>query len=104
AVDANNYTIYRSTSPGTEGTTPYLSGIPTNNFEDTNVVNGTRYYYQVTASNNSGENTQRSPEANAQPLVSPAPPPSPIRITEGIGTIQLDWDAVPFADSYDVWR
>ena len=60
------YAIYRGTSSGGEGTTVYASaGATATSFNDTSVVNGTRYYYQVAAINAIGQT--RSNEANATP-------------------------------------
>ena len=60
------YAIYRGTSSGGEGTTVYASaGATATSFNDTSVVNGTRYYYQVAALNAIGQT--RSNEANATP-------------------------------------
>ena len=48
---ATSYNIYRSTSSGGEGSTPYKTGVTTTSFTDTNLTNGTTYYYQVGAVN-----------------------------------------------------
>jgi subtilisin family serine protease len=60
------YAIYRSTTPGGEGNTVFVSvGATTTSYADTAVLNGTRYYYQVAAINAIGRT--RSNEASAQP-------------------------------------
>ena len=43
-----------------------MTNVTTNSYTDTNLVNGTRYYYQVTAVNTSGE-SPKSNEASAIP-------------------------------------
>ncbi len=83
------YYIYRSTSAGNEGGTPLYkvpqataqpNGASTATYTDTSAVNGTTYYYQVTAvtisavsgsdpTATSGPQSARSNEANAMPLV-----------------------------------
>jgi lectin family protein/PA14 domain-containing protein len=102
-VDATSYTVMRGTSAGTETPYPPGTGITTNSFVDTGVTNGTDYFYTIVATNGSGDSLP-SPEVTARPLVLPAPAPAPITVTEGIGTISLSWDAVPFADTYNVYR
>src|SRR5262249_4936251 len=61
-----SYNIYRSTSSGGEGSTPYRTRIAMNSFTDTGLSNGTRYYYQVTAVNSVGQSS-RSNETSATP-------------------------------------
>jgi hypothetical protein len=63
---ATSYNIYRSTTSGGEGTTPYKTGITSTSFTDMGLTNGTKYYYQVTAVNNIGEST-KSTEVSATP-------------------------------------
>src|SRR5207245_5759325 len=48
---AQSYNLYRGTTPGGEGTTPFVTGITTTIYMDTAVTNGTTYYYIVTAVN-----------------------------------------------------
>ena len=57
---AVTYNIYRSTTSGSEGSTPYRTGITTTSFTDTGLTNGTTYYYQVTAVNLAGESPKSS--------------------------------------------
>ena len=52
---AVSYDVYRSTTSGTEGNTPYQTGITTTSFTDTGLTNGTVYYYQITAVNTVGQ-------------------------------------------------
>src|SRR5476651_1790886 len=40
---ASSYNLYRSTTPGGEGSTPYMTGFNPGN-QDTSVTNGTKYY------------------------------------------------------------
>ena len=46
---ATSYNLYRSTTAGSEGPTPYKSGIGQPMFTDTGLTNGTTYYYKVSA-------------------------------------------------------
>jgi fibronectin type 3 domain-containing protein len=62
------YNIYRSTSPGGEGTTAIQAGVTTTSYTDSTVTNGTTYYYKVAAVNAAGTSPQ-SNEASATPSV-----------------------------------
>jgi hypothetical protein len=62
------YNIYRSTSPGGEGTTAIQTGVTTTSYTDSTVTNGTTYYYKVAAVNAGGTSPQ-SNEASATPSV-----------------------------------
>lgn len=74
AVTSNN--VYRATTAGGEGTTPYASISPAaTTYTDTAVTGGATYYYQVTALNCAGESAH-STEVTAvvpNPLVPNAP-------------------------------
>ncbi|MBI1745235.1 MAG: hypothetical protein HYR55_01445 [Acidobacteria bacterium] len=62
---ATSYSLYRATTSG--GEVSYQTGLTTTDFRDTGVVNGTTYYYVVTALNAGGESAP-SPEASATPV------------------------------------
>jgi hypothetical protein len=64
---ASSYNIYRSTSSGGEGSTPYRTGVSGTSFTDTGLSNGARYYYQVTAVNSTAESAKSS-EVSAIPV------------------------------------
>lgn len=66
------YNVYRATTPGGEGTTPYASDFSGTNFMDTNVTNGVTYYYKVAAVNFTGTSAL-SPETSAVPGPWPVP-------------------------------
>src|SRR4029077_2337968 len=59
------YNVYRSTTPGGEGTTVFAAAT-SSSFTDTTAVNGTTYYYKVAAVNAVGVSPQ-SGEASATP-------------------------------------
>jgi hypothetical protein len=65
SAGAASYSIYRGTAPGGEGATA-IGTTASNNFTDTGLANGTRYYYTVTASNTAGTSAS-SNEASATP-------------------------------------
>ncbi len=72
---ATSYNVYRSTSSGGEGTTPYYSGLTSTGYTDTTVTDGTKYYYKIAAVNSSGTSGQSS-EVSATPTSSGSLPPN----------------------------
>ena len=51
---ATSYNLYRATTSGGEGDTPYKAGLATTSYADTEVTEGTTYYYTVASVNASG--------------------------------------------------
>jgi fibronectin type 3 domain-containing protein len=107
----SSYNIYRSTSPGGEGSTPLRTGVTTTSFTDTGVTNGTTYYYTVAAVNSAGTSPQSS-EASATPAAVAATAPTAPRsltATAGNGSVSLSW-SVPSSNGgspitgYNVYR
>lgn len=77
-ITGNN--LYRSTTSGTEGTTPYQSfPTPTVTFTDVAVTSGNTYFYKVTAVNSAGESAQSSEVSAAIP--NPIAPNAPTGLT-----------------------
>jgi fibronectin type 3 domain-containing protein len=70
---AATYNLYRSTTPGGEGTTPYLTGLTGTGYSDTAVTAGTPYYYTLTTVNSGGQSSQ-STEASATPTAAASAP------------------------------
>ena len=98
---ASSYNVYRSTTSGG----PYTliaGGVTGTSYTDTGVVNGTTYYYVVTAVNGFGEGGYSS-EASATPCAFSAAPTGLIA-TGGNGQIALSWTASSGATSYIVKR
>ncbi|HEX5399463.1 MAG TPA: chitobiase/beta-hexosaminidase C-terminal domain-containing protein, partial [Verrucomicrobiae bacterium] len=69
---ATGYNVKRSPSSG--GTYTTLASIASTTYTDTNVINGTTYYYVVSAFNAGGESTN-SAEVSATPPLPPVPDP-----------------------------
>jgi hypothetical protein len=61
-----HFNLYRRLATQTYST-PYVSGLTVTDYLDTNVVNGTSYYYTVTAFYNEYGESQKAPEAMAKP-------------------------------------
>jgi aryl-phospho-beta-D-glucosidase BglC (GH1 family) len=66
STGASSYNLYRSTSPGGQGASPYRTGITASSFTDTGLTNGTTYFYRLSAVNALGESV-RSAEVSARP-------------------------------------
>jgi fibronectin type 3 domain-containing protein len=103
-----NYKIYRGSSSGSES---FLSDIGTNlSYADAGVQKGTRYYYEVTATNSVGEGP-KSNEVNATVPSSPAVPSAPQHLAALAGNqlVSLSWSTPASQGSsaitgYNVYR
>ncbi|MCJ7464748.1 MAG: fibronectin type III domain-containing protein [Thermoplasmata archaeon] len=97
--------IYRGTAPGEE-TLLYEGFGGKGRYWDSNVANGTTYFYQVSLVNAVGEGA-RSEEAYATPYGPPASPRN-LACTPGNGQITLSWEAPAGLDSnitcYEIYR
>ena len=99
SANAVSYNVYRSTTPGGEGPTPFLTGIIGATVTDTNLTNGATYYYQVTAVNSAGE-SPKSSEVSATPFLA-----APVLSVATVGgQIQLSWTAPVGATTYTLSR
>jgi fibronectin type 3 domain-containing protein len=84
------YRIYRGTSSGAE--TLLITTAAVTTYTDTAVVNGTSYFYQVTAVNDLGESV-RSTEASARPAAAPGAPTNPSAKPDKTRGVDLSWSA-----------
>jgi hypothetical protein len=71
SAGATSYNVKRSTSTGTETT---IANTASTSYTDTNVLNGTTYYYVISALNGGGEGTN-SLEVSYTPPIPPPPAP-----------------------------
>ena len=103
-ASVTGYAVYRSL-------TPDVTVTPDNHaqgyFSDTTTfidmaINGTTYYYVVTALNDYGDSVA-SNEVSATPQ-GPPPFPQDLIATAGDSQVVLSWDASPGAISYNVYR
>ncbi|MFO8050733.1 MAG: fibronectin type III domain-containing protein [Thermoplasmatota archaeon] len=80
------YKVYRGDMPGRMGVIQTLNGTC---FNDTSLVNGQKYYYQVSAGNDLGE----SGKSNRVAGIPAAVPGSPrdLHAVSGDGTVTLNW-------------
>jgi fibronectin type 3 domain-containing protein len=102
SAGATSYHVKRSTTSGAE---TQISAPTTNNFTDTGLTNGTKYFYVVSAVNAGGESANSS-EVSATPTVpaTPPPPPTGLQATAGNAQVALTWNASTGATSYHVKR
>jgi Fibronectin type 3 domain-containing protein len=99
---ATGYNVKRASVSGG----PYTSianGITTTTYTNTNLTNGTTYYYVVSAISTSGE-SDNSAEVSATPQASSTGSSTNLLATAGSSQISLSWDAVTGATSYNVKR
>ena len=89
-TNATSYNLYRSTTAGTEGGTPYRTGLTGTSYSDTSLSAGTNYYYKLSAVTADGESAH-SDEAAAVNAV-PAAPTS-LMAVPGNGSAALSWTA-----------
>ena len=104
ATTATSYKIYRSTTQGSQGT--LIGSSPTTSYTDGTVVNGTTYYYEVTAVNPAGEgpaSTQSAPATPAVPVTLPAAPTA-VNVTAANAQVTVTWTAATGATSYNIYR
>ena len=90
--DINEYKLYRGTISG--GPYTEIDADVVSQFDDSNVVNGNRYYYVVTAVDNANQESGYSNQATAIPTDG-IPPAAPQNLAAYIfdgGGVFLDWD------------
>jgi fibronectin type 3 domain-containing protein len=103
--DIARYTVYRSTTNGG----PYnavATGVTFSSYSDTTVINGTTYYYVVTAADMSLNESVNSAQASATPQL-PPPPVAPTSLAATVTSasrIDLAWNGAAGASGYTVKR
>ena len=98
---ASTYTIYRGTTSG--GETSLHTNVGTTSYTDATAINGTLYYYKVTAVNSSGE-SGKSNEVSATPSLSILAAPTNLAATAGNNQVSLNWTGSIGATSYNIYR
>ncbi|SEK23160.1 Fibronectin type III domain-containing protein [Roseateles sp. YR242] len=101
STNATGYTLKRSTT-GTAGSFALLASPTGTSYVDSGLAGSTRYYYTVSARNDSGESAASDPVWTSTPAGPPAAPAP--TATAGDGKVTLNWPAVTGAASYEVTR
>jgi fibronectin type 3 domain-containing protein len=105
--DMNSYRIYGGTSPNPQTVVDslpfsyYDRGGNFNYSTDvtiTGLINGTTYYYRMTAVDNGGNESNFSTEVSATPALPPPAAPKNLQATAGIAQVTLTWNANTEAD------
>ena len=98
---ATSYNVLRGTADG--GPYTQVGTSTATSYMDTNVTNGTTYYYVVTAVNSWGQ-SGNSNQISATPVPPPPAAPTNLTATAGNGQVSLSWTASKGASSYHVKR
>jgi len=111
---ANSYNVLRSTVSGggytllaTNVVGPVVGGdVPDATYADNAAVNGTTYYYVVTAVNPNGQSADSTPATATPSASTPAAPPAPagLTATPGDQQVALTWNAATGAATYTLQR
>jgi fibronectin type 3 domain-containing protein len=97
---AASYNVKRSTSSGSEVTISSPTGT---SYNDSSVTNGTKYYYEVSAVNASGESAN-SNEVSATPSIAAPAAPTGLNAAPRNAQVALVWNTSTGATSYNVKR
>lgn len=99
-----SYSVARSATSGTGyATIAEVKPGTTTTYSDSNVANGTTYYYVVTASNGTCTSTN-SAEVSAAPSCTPPPSPANVVASPANGSVTLTWAASAGATSYSIYK
>ena len=101
---ATGYNVKRASTSGGPYTT-IGTAVPAAQFNDTDVTNGQRFFYVVSALNTQGESANSS-EASANPVAGGALPAAPanLQALAADSQVSLSWTAVSGVTSYTVRR
>jgi len=102
SATATGYNVKRSTTSGSEVTLPTGGNVTGTNFTDSTAVNGTTYYYVVTAINPLGEGAN-STQVMATPSFAALPPAS-LSAVSGNDQVVLHWPISTGASGYNIYR
>ena len=98
SAGATAYDVLRTTTSGS-GYTAIAYSLTGTSYTDTNVTDGTAYYYEIVAVNSGGQSA-----GSAQAAAAPISPPTNLAGTGNNGSVTLTWTAPPGATSFNVKR
>ena len=95
-TDLGSYNVYRRTTGGSYGTTPFATGLTSSSYTDGTAANSTEYFYVVTAVDTTGNESGPSNEASATPTSTEPPPDTTytISLTSTSQNNGSSWSAV----------
>lgn len=95
--DITEFRIYRSLSTGNGALIASVS-FDAFTYNDSNLTNGTAYYYYITAVNDNGEG-ERSNQISVRPAMTSFTPTEPrnVRTTAGLNSVYLSW-IIPYSE------
>ncbi|MGC2718515.1 MAG: glycoside hydrolase family 44 protein [Candidatus Acidiferrales bacterium] len=99
---ATSYHVKRSTTSGSE---TQIAAATMNSYTDATALNGTKYFYVISAVNSTGESAN-SNEVSATPTTPAQAPPTPTNLaaTAGNAQVALTWSGSTSAKTYNVKR
>lgn len=100
STGATGYRVYRSADGATF---TYLTQTSSASYADSTVVNGTSYWYAVSAYNAAGESVQ-SAAVTTKPLPPLPAVPTGVQTSVSGTTVTLSWAAVSRADGYRIYK
>ncbi len=100
SAGATSYNVKRATTSGSETT---IASSNSANYTDSELTDGTKYYYVVSAVNSYGESGNSS-EVSATPVLAIPAVPTGLSVTPGDKQVALAWTASTGATSYNVKR
>jgi cellulose 1,4-beta-cellobiosidase len=102
SAGATSYNLKRGASAAGPFTA-IATGLTATSYADTTVVNGTTYYYAVSAVNAGGESAN-SAAVSALPQATPPTAPTGLAASASSGQVALSWNASAGATSYNLKR
>jgi fibronectin type 3 domain-containing protein len=105
-ADLAGYYVYRALTSGNYGDALATNSPGSSDYVDSTAVNGTTYYYLVTAFDFNGNVSGNSAEVSATPLDVPPAAPTGLAASAGDSSVSLDWNDNGESDlsSYRVYR
>ncbi len=105
AIDgATGYEVYRRASLADELGEPISSTLTETSFTDSSVVVGDTYYYYVKAINSDLSVKSNLSAALEITVPEPLAVPANVKVTNGVGKVNITWEAVEGASSYRIYR
>jgi fibronectin type 3 domain-containing protein len=98
---ATGYNVYYGTTPGLTTASTHLQ-VATTSYEHPNLINGTRYYFRVSAVGAAGE-SPLSVELSAVPHILVPGIPQNVTATPGDTKVTIAWSSVPTATGYNIY-